>query len=40
MPVLLLLHGGGRSAREFFAKGREGSVKRAVYIAIASTCLC
>jgi hypothetical protein len=38
--LVLLLHAGGKSGRESFVKGRVDSVKRAVYIAIASTCLC
>jgi len=39
--MVLLLHAGGKIEIEFFVKGSEGPpVKRAVYIAIASTCLC
>jgi hypothetical protein len=35
-----LLHDGGKIGTESFVMGYEDSVKRAVYIAIASTCLC
>ena len=40
LMLVLLLHDGGKIGTESFVMGYEDSVKRAVYIAIASTCLC